>query len=297
MIDMDLSYAVVLGCPRSGTTFLMSCLNALPYTECLSGISFPIPVIHLVATQEFTSISQRCMDYALESTLNVYLDAYSGSRAKAVQHFLSGSILLKELREIFQRNHQIERIVYKEPFFSFTPDFVYRALPECKIIYLIRDGRDCANSLVKSYGSLTDEKLNSHRTSESPLGYFCKGQYIPWWVDVNEADEFIQASVYVRSIWMWKEMVKRCDDFFSKKDVTFGSRVLQIKYEELVTQPIVTGQKITDFLDVDFDERLIRRLRKASPSSIGKYRCRDQSEIDLAEKVAYSELKLHGYIN
>ncbi|MGG6242669.1 sulfotransferase [Nodosilinea sp. AN01ver1] len=294
---MGLGYVAVLGCPRSGTTFLMSCLNVLPYTECLSGISFPVPVIHLIATQEFTNISQKCMDYALESTLNVYLDAYSGSRAKAIQHFLSGSLTFKELKEIFQRNHQIKRLVYKEPFFSFTPEFVYRALPECKIIYLIRDGRDCANSLVETYGSLTDEKLSSHRTSESPLGYFCKNQYIPWWVESSEADEFIQASEYVRSIWMWKEMVKRCDDFFSKRDVTLGSRVLQIKYEELVTQPIVIGQKITNFLDVDFDKRFIKRLRKASSSSIGKHKSRDQSELHSAEKLAHSELKMYGYIN
>lgn len=43
-----IDYNIVLGCPRSGTTFLMKCLNSLSNTECVSGHLLPILIPHMV---------------------------------------------------------------------------------------------------------------------------------------------------------------------------------------------------------------------------------------------------------
>jgi Sulfotransferase family len=292
---MSLEHHFVLGCPRSGTTFLMSCLEAIPYTECLSGISYPIPLAHLAAQQLPEQINL-CLEYSLESTLNIYLDSIPNSRLRAVFHFLNGSIGLREAKALFQRKRQVKSFIYKEPFFSFAPGFVYRALPNCKIIYLYRDGRDCANSLVRTYDVLTDEKLKTLKTSESSLGYEVGSFCIPWWVATDQFDDFIQASPYVRAIWMWKEMVKRCESFFSQSDVEESGRILKIKYEDLAHEPIVFGEKIANHIGADFNSRLKRRFKEASVKSIGKYKSQDTLEIKLAEKVAYHELSLYGYL-
>jgi Sulfotransferase family len=292
---MSLRYYFILGCPRSGTTFLMNCLEAISYTECLSGISYPIPIAHLAAQQLPEQINH-CLEYSLESTLNIYLDSIPNSRLRAFCHLLTGSIGLHETKALFQRKRHLKNFIYKEPFFSFAPSLVYRALVNCKIIYLYRDGRDCANSLVKRYDTLTDEKLKTLRTSESTLGYSYENFWIPWWVATDQADDFIRASPYIRSIWMWKEMVYRCESFFSKPDVLESGRVLKVKYEDLANKPMVFGKKIANYLDADFDNRLRKRFKQASNESIGKYKGRNASELKLAEQVAYHELSSYGYL-
>lgn len=45
---VDYSYNVILGCPRSGTTFLVDSLKAMPNSECISGHLLPIVIPHLV---------------------------------------------------------------------------------------------------------------------------------------------------------------------------------------------------------------------------------------------------------
>lgn len=285
----------VIGCPRSGTTFLMNCLEALPYTECVSGISFPVPMAHLAA-QQLPEQTIHCLEYALRSTLNVYLNAVPNSRFKAFHRLATGSLGFREAKKIFQRRRQLLNLIYKEPFFSFSPNFLYGALSDCKIIYLYRDGRDCANSLVESYDVLTNEKLKTLDTSESVLGYQHKGFWIPWWVAADQADNFVEASPYVRSIWMWKEMVLCCESFFSQANVMTSGRILKIKYEDLASEPMVFGEKIVNYIGANFDSRLQKRFRQASVESIGKYKRRDALDMKLAEQVAHRELSLYGYI-
>lgn len=292
---MGLTYYFVLGCPRSGTTFLMDCLEALPYTECVSGISFPVPMAHLAA-QHLPEQTKHCLEYALRSTLNVYLASVPNSRYKAFHRLATGSLGFGEAKKIFQRQRQLQNLIYKEPFFSFSPDLLYRALPNCKIIYLYRDGRDCASSLVQKYDILTNEKLKTLDTSESVLGYKYKNLWLPWWVAADQANEFIEASSYVRSIWMWKEMVRCCESFFSQTNVIKSGQILKIKYEDLAREPMVFGKKIVDYIGADFDSRLQKRFRQASVKSIGKYKRCDSSDIKLAEQVAHRELSLYGYI-
>ncbi|MEP0928077.1 sulfotransferase [Leptolyngbya sp. SLC-A1] len=273
----------------------MDCLQALPYTECLSGISFPVPMAHLAA-QKLPEQINHCLEYSLESSLNVYLDAVPNSRFRAFHRLLTGSMSSNEAIELFRRKRQLQNLIYKEPFFSFAPKFIQQALPKSKIIYLVRDGRDCANSLVKSYDVLTDEKLKGFRTSESPFGYMYQGMCIPWWVEGDQASDFLEASPYVRAIWMWKEMVKCCDRFFCQDEVISNGRVLQISYEDLAREPITVGEKISKHLGVQTSDRFIKNLQKASPKSIGKYKTRDPLEVKSAEQVAYDELKFHNYL-
>ena len=58
---MNTSYGIVLGSPRSGTTYLMSVLNTIPDMACLSGTVLPAVVPHVVnrrLTTTFTTLSR-----------------------------------------------------------------------------------------------------------------------------------------------------------------------------------------------------------------------------------------------
>ncbi|MEQ8971696.1 MAG: sulfotransferase [Coleofasciculus sp. C1-SOL-03] len=292
---MEVKYGVVLGCPRSGTTFLMQVLQALPYSECVSGKLLPISIPHIVnyplAPEIYESLS-----FGLEFACQDYLASEAGSRFAAIHKWLLGCMTIPELIDTFQRTRIVKRFIYKEPFLSFAPEFTYQALPNCRILYIYRDGRDCADSLVRTYDVLTDQKLMHLRTSEMPLGRQYDHRYVPWWVESGKEEEFISCTPYVRAIWMWKEMVRRCHDFFTKPEVMASGRVLFVKYEDLVTDPLFYGKSIVEHFGATMNNQLYPKIKKASPRSIGIHKKRDSREIEWASKVANSELKFYGYL-
>lgn len=293
---MTVQYCIVLGCPRSGTTFLMTALKALANSECISGLLIPVSIPHLV-NYSLPTYVYNTLAGELESSLQNYLDSgIPYSRMLAIHNWLKGWMSTKELLQAWQQKREIERIVYKEPFLSFAPEFTYRALPDCRILHLYRDGRDCADSLVRTYNVLTDEKLMALNTAEMPIGRKYDHRYVPWWVEEGKESEFLDCTPYVRAIWMWKEMVKRCHDFFSQPEVVETGRVLLVKYEELVSNNLQSGEVIVKHFNSAMNPRLQKQFKKARNSSIGIHKRRDPQEIEAAERVAQAELKLYGYL-
>lgn len=293
---LNYQYDTVLGCPRSGTTFLMTVLNSIPDIECVSGTILPVSIPHIVNA----SISPEVFDalaVGFERALDDYME--SGrfrSRAAALQKWVRAPTGLSGLWDAIRAKRSISRIVYKEPFLSFAPEFVYYALPGAKIIHLVRDGRDCANSLRRNYDVLTDEHLTHLLGAEMRLGRKVDDRYVPWWIEADRENEFLQATSYGRAAWMWSYMVGRCDDFFSQPEVEQSGRVLTLRYEDFVRDPQTWGARILDHLELSPNRWFRRRLDAAHTDSIGKHTKRPRREIDEAERIAGKELRRFGYL-
>jgi hypothetical protein len=274
----------------------MSVLNAIPQFECLTGTLLPVAIPH-VANQDLKPEVYDALAVGFERAIDAYL--HSGryhSRAAALHNWSKTPSNLRGLLHAVRGRRPLpDRFVYKEPFLSFAPGYVLDALPDARIIHIVRDGRDCANSLVRTYDVLTDEKLKHLRGSEMRLGRKVDDRYVPWWVDEGHDATFLESSPYVRAIWMWKAMVRRCYERFSQPDVQESGQVMVLKYEDLVRAPQQHGAAILDHLGGSPTRAFKRRLGDARTGSVGKHQKRTNEEIQAAEKIAGAELALYGY--
>jgi hypothetical protein len=274
----------------------MSVLNAIPAFECLTGTLLPVAIPHVV-NQDLDPEVYDALTVGFERAIDAYL--HSGryhSRAAALHNWTKDPTNLSGLLHVLQGHRPLpDRFIYKEPFLSFAPGYVLDALPDARIIHIVRDGRDCANSLVRTYDVLTDEKLTHLRGSEMRLGRKVDDHYVPWWVENGQEMKFLESSPYVRAIWMWKAMVRRCHDRFSQPDVQQTERIMVVKYEELVRAPQQTGMAILNHFGGTPTRAFKKRLGDARTGSVGKHQKRTHEEIQVAEKIAGVELALYGY--
>lgn len=292
-----MEYVVVFGCPRSGTTYLQKMLAGLRNTEAKIGNFVPVVVPHLV-NQHLSAQKYEALCGSVQRAIDVYLAGDYNSRFRALEYWWAAPAQRRRLKHVVRKGPRPrpEVFVYKEPFFSLAPEFVLDALPEAKIIYVYRDGRDVANSLVSSYEVFTDQKLTHLRTAEMRMGRPYDHRYVPWWVEEGRDQAFIQSSPYVRSIWMWTYMVERCRNCFEDLDADTSSRVLQVRYERLMAHPDRTGDRILTHLGAEGTPAFQRQLGKARTTSIGKHRQRSGEEIEAAEQIAYKPLEELAYL-
>lgn len=288
------TYASIFGCPRSGTTFLVEALEPLACSEAIAGLIFPPHLAHLAATAgraEDVALIERSYAWALTD----FGDYASRARSWALGQLLRRNIGTAEFARCLRGRRELRSLIFKEPFLAFAPELPYRAIAGSRLVHIHRDGRDCADSLERKYGVLTDERLGDLGSNEAPVGRPVDGRFVPWWVEVEEQDAFLAASPYVRAVWMWREMVRRSIRFAERPDVAASGRVLTVSYEGLMTAPQEIGEAVVAHLGQRSNRRVRARLADAHRASIGIHRRRTRADIDAATALAHVELQRLGY--
>lgn len=287
----------ILGCPRSGTTFLSKCLAAIDDLEEFVGILVPPRFMHLIGSTEEKELKENL----LLVTRDIFWQSFWRRRMFRHQKLMQVIKRHASLFSLFEKPEMNGAIFcYKEPFLCFAARDFADHYPNAKFIHIIRDGRDNADSMDRSYPHalsnevLQDEGLTKNNISEIGIWRRYKGFSIPWWVNPGEEVQFIGFSKYERNFLMWAEMVKRAREI---KQIVPKERYLEIKYENFVQNPFYFSQQILKFLGKDSNKRMDAQLKKAFSTSIGiNKRISSEDKVRMAEKIAYPLLQELGYI-
>jgi sulfotransferase family protein len=158
----------VVGCPRSGTTFLSGAMGSLPgFVDLgeLPPLKASIPRLAALPPQRAARRVRR--------TLGVVRQLGLVGGLRSVEH---------------------------TPETSFVMDRVALAFPDAQFVHIVRDGRDVVCSLLEQGWFSAD------RRGTEDAG-FALGPETRFWVEPERADEFPRVSEARRAGWAWRRYV------------------------------------------------------------------------------------------
>jgi hypothetical protein len=214
----------IVGCPRSGTTFLGWTIASLPgFIELGESAPYKAAIPALAALPPDQAAAR--VRHILRLTRRLGLVG----RLRGVEHTPETS-------------HVIDRVAL--------------AFPEARFVHIVRDGRDVVCSLLE------EGWFNADRSGRDDFD-FPYGREARFWVEPSRMEEFPEVSDTRRAAWAWRRYV-------SAVRASRG-RVLELRYERMVTDSAGTAAELARFLDAP-EEPLARGLRGAHSESIGRHR-------------------------
>jgi hypothetical protein len=252
----------VLGAPRSGTTFLGSCIGALPEVS----YHFEPRVTKAAARQ-------------------VYEGSWPESRAARV--FRTSYRLL-----LLAAGDGGRRFVEKNPENCFVVPFLLRTFPDARFVQIIRDGRDVAVSHAEKPW-LSAASAGSGKRGRGGQAW---GPWARWWVEPERRDEFAAASDLTRTAWSWRRFTAGARAALAELP---PDRVLTVRYEDVVQRPQEAAETIAAFFGHAEPPAALRAaLATADPSSVGRWRAAlDADGLADVEREAGDLLRELGYLS
>jgi hypothetical protein len=147
------------------------------------------------------------------------------------------------------------RGVEQTPETGFVLGAALLAYPEARAVHIVRDGRDVVCSLLER-GWLAASREG---TDDAGLAYGADARF---WVEPDRAEEFRTTSEARRAAWAWRRYVSAAR--------AAPERTLEIRYEELVSEPVKVAERLADFLQLKPD-LLANSLTKVFDRSVGRY--------------------------
>lgn len=286
-----MNHFLIVATPRSGTTFISRAMDHAHRTRSVVGdLILPVTCsLHALSRDRGDTAFAEAIEHGFKSELR--RRSAINSRFDAFHRLLTGRDTKKFLIQNLRRKKSFERFVFKEPFLSMSPNLAMRSGAD-GVFWIVRDGRDVANSLVNTYNVLTDDDLKSCRSNENPVKTDRKAGalYIPWWVKDEDVDLFVRSTPYVRAGMMWAFTVESCQAAFRNE-----KQVARQNYENLMADPTFCRTAIQKFLQAPETPQLTKICSTASTRSIGTFKSRDPSEVADLEAAIGETLSKFGY--
>jgi hypothetical protein len=227
----------IIGAPRSGTTFLGSCLGRMPE------VSYHFE-------PRLTKAAARC----------VYDGSWTERRCATVFRLSYSALLLAGL-------HGGRRFAEKNPENSFVVPFLAEAMPDAQFIHIIRDGRDAA----VSHSEQPWLNAKSAGSGKRGRGGQLWGPAARWWVEPGRREDFAAVSDIVRSAWCWRRFTEAALDGLATLP---AGKSIEVRYESVVSDPMRAADLLSGFLGTTPAglDALRAGLSEAKPDSVGRWR-------------------------
>lgn len=260
----------IVGCPRSGTTFLADCFGAEAAVEMFVGVLAPPRLMHMIG---YAAQQKQNSEPLLRVIRDIFWQSFwrrRSMRSERIQQLIRYRKGLSYWQSPLESGHSL--FCYKEPFAIFAMAQLAQHFVCSKFIHIIRDGRDVADSLLRTYPNvLSDDILQDVALAEmhhSEIGPYSlmNGWIVPWWVAEDRQADFIAASQYGRAVWLWREMVFRGRSLGQQLG---PQRYLEIRYEQLMQGSEQQAQQLAAFAGLTSAGRLAKQFKQRHARSIG----------------------------
>ena len=252
----------IVGSPRSGTTFLGSCIGELPE------ISYHFEPVATKAAARYV---------------------HEGKWGIIKARWFYRTVYARLMRMNVDGDHRFSE---KTPRNCFLIDFLYQAFPDAKFIHIIRDGRDAALSHSKKPWLQAASAKSGRRESG---GYFY-GPYARFWVEPERKHEFETTSDIHRCIWAWR---RHTETILSQAANLPRSQYYELRYEALVTTPKKEAEGLLNYLEIinpDSRNLLHEAFARANSNSVAGWQKElSPEQLKQVETEAGSLLQRLGY--
>ncbi|MBV9010250.1 MAG: sulfotransferase [Verrucomicrobia bacterium] len=252
----------ILGCPRSGTTFLGELIESLPRISYY----YEPPALKYYARliyQNKVTYWQARLAYELNFRLLLLRCPGNGAR-----------------------------IAEKNPAHTWIAETLYGMFPDAKFLVINRDGRDTALSLMRKPWHLASSSALGKRDP----GEYLYGPYPHFYIEPTREREYMSTSDFHRCIWIWRRFADKVQQL--KRSIPARAQH-HLRYEDLVLSPETTIPPLLDFLgenDSASSHSVMQAAAQGFKSSIGRWKTElTEEQKEVAESEAGEALRDAGY--
>lgn len=299
----------LVGLPRSGTTMLQDILCSHPEIGYLTNLMSVYPDCFCAAHDICKRLN---INFKTDRFLgdSVEVDLHSANEGLAVLKGFEDDFYTLEPRELRLRDlspdqvdewrQTIKRILWcfcgtANRFFNKNPEFVMHIrflrelFPDARIIYLIRDPRACANSMVKLCHLVQDQETKLRAEARDSIHHSSLFVPYPRLPRLAEYVERYGVADIRTTANLWNDSVSFVDACASE------CAFLTVRYEDVLADPRSEISRILEFCELPEVDTSIQRFWDKI-RDIGVLRHSNQyGGFEVIEEICRTNMERHGY--
>lgn len=296
----NLEVVLVTGTCRSGKTLLSQIMGTMKNVEW---IEEPWTIMQLPIIEKMGIINREFAKSLIRANLKeLFNDNILLRNGNFRPKDLSNIWNIKEADEIFNRLNNIQTrdevkkhmMDNKSVFLLTLPevlpciDLFYEALPNLKVIHVVRNGLKVAE-MVKEKAWFSKESLLNPRNNQIFKKYkrteFRESFFIPWWVESGYEEKFMNYGYFEKGLYYWYRILNF--NKFSDKEKEFKNYKV-VRYEDLVSEPIKKIDELRGFLGVEETYKTKDRLARINKNEI---EIKSENTIDNIDELVLEKIK------
>jgi len=280
----------IIGSGRSGSTVFHEILSEHPNFYWLSNLSSVFPKAPVINKMLMMSMDIPIINNAIKNVIKPseswnFWKCYTKSFVDPIRDIVGSDVTYKEKKQIRNALSQIStkkrnRFLCKIVGWP-RVGYIHEIFKDAKFIHIVRDGRAVVNSIIH-----VDwwQGWRGHQNWQRPA---LTRTHLEEWENYDRS--FIALAAIE-----WKILMSAHDKI---KENLSSDNFLEIKYEDLCSDPLNILKNTIEFCELDWSEKLNKKLKKTRLNSANdKYKNElTKDQIEILENVLHQYLIKYGY--